>query len=37
MILKSLKYIYRAIKRVSIAIIGALYGPESHSKNRYGG
>jgi hypothetical protein len=29
--------IYKVIKRVFIAIIGALYGPESHSKNRYGG
>jgi len=33
---KILSSIYRSIKRISIAIIGALYGPESHSKNRYG-
>jgi hypothetical protein len=37
MILKILIHIHRAIKRIFIAIIGALYGPESHSKNRYGG
>lgn len=23
------------IKRITVAIIGALLGPESHSKNRY--